>query len=398
MNGERTMKGLSRVLLFAAGMLAAAALHAEPGFRYEVGTVTITDLGTLDGSTGSASRATDINDHGNIVGISDSFAGLGVRHAFFYSGGIFQDVGASEWSTTSEATGINNSDVVVGTLWEGSNRNHAFRWSGGVLTRLNDILWSDPWRWLRQMNSEAFAISDTGYIAGARYETGGYAEGDIWTDAANFQLLDSDITGYGNLLFDINGEYVVGIRRSLDDRRWRFNPSVFPAPSVVIPGTNPSVPRLNPLGVNRWGAVVGFVVITCTDGPNCNRAAYWNGVTANSQYLGIRATGTTSVAEDINDSGFIAGFANRLFPDWLNRVDAAFFYHRDFGMYELPRLATSSRNASCAALALNNIDANNRVQVVGSCQIGDGSTPAHAVRWDVTLRKRTPPCTTAACR
>ena len=70
---------------------------------------TITDLGTLGGSS---SGAGGINNSGQVVGWSD-ITGNSAGRAFLYDGTAMQDLGTLG-GTTSEALGINDSGQFVG--------------------------------------------------------------------------------------------------------------------------------------------------------------------------------------------------------------------------------------------------------------------------------------------
>jgi probable HAF family extracellular repeat protein len=85
----------------------------------------MTDLGTLGGRN---SFALDINDAGQIVGWSETVAGI--RHPFLWQNGAMQDLLAGS-ADSGTATAINPFGVVVGA------RNHrAFRYSGGIMRNL----------------------------------------------------------------------------------------------------------------------------------------------------------------------------------------------------------------------------------------------------------------------
>lgn len=370
--------------LIAAAMLLSAASHADDGFTYVVGPVTVTDLGTLGGPH---SEANDINDSGNIVGWSRTPAGR--HHAFYYSGGVMLDIGGGWGSAYSYAQGLNNSNAVVGYYY-GSNGFQAFRWSAGGWVDLNDSTFMPFPPIFIPGESLAESISDSGRIAGWRSLPGGPGIATVWADATFFYDLDVDPWGLGTDALDINvANQVVGHGSGSGSHRWLFTPGVFPSPRVSIPSfvgaTGNSV-----RGINRWGAIVGYT--TCCPVPGRRdswHATYWNGVSTNATDLGVLPTGSRSVAEEINDASFIAGFADRLVPGGGTATPySGFLYHRDFGMHELPKLPTTTATGECLALALNNINANSRVQVAGACSTGDQYSPMHAVRWDVTIRRR----------
>ena len=104
----------------------------------------ITDLGTLPGS--STSIATGINDSGQVVGY---LANDGPSRAFFWQNGVMTDIGTLGGSR-SFVGGINNSGQIVGgsetgeVTYDGSPIYHAFWWSQSTgmtdLSRMTDSL------------------------------------------------------------------------------------------------------------------------------------------------------------------------------------------------------------------------------------------------------------------
>ena len=128
------------------------------------------DLGTLEGT--GTSWAYAINDSGDVVGWSDTSLGPSYWHAFLYpSGGTMQDLGTLG-GTYSCAWDINNSGDVVGETKipspEGfvSGPVHAFLYSDDVMYDLNDLIFSDSeWSKWEEL-THASAINDLGQIAG----------------------------------------------------------------------------------------------------------------------------------------------------------------------------------------------------------------------------------------
>ncbi len=136
---------------------SGAPLH---GFVWENGVMR--DLGTLGGN-GEATQAFDINDAGQVVGVSQT-ADLRMR-AFLWEQGRMRDLGAlGEEKSSSFAYGINGSGQVVGasdlTL---PGQNRAFLWSEGRMTDLNTRVTNLPGDVLL---SSARAIADDGTIVG----------------------------------------------------------------------------------------------------------------------------------------------------------------------------------------------------------------------------------------
>ncbi|MFJ3232914.1 hypothetical protein [Streptomyces sp. NPDC086787] len=107
-----------RRLLFAAA--GAAGLAALPTTAWADPAGLLHDIGSI-GGPGTPSEATDINDRGDVVGVT-SLPGTSVSHAFVMNprvrGGRPIDITPSE-SRSSRAEAVNGSGVVVGTLGMG---------------------------------------------------------------------------------------------------------------------------------------------------------------------------------------------------------------------------------------------------------------------------------------
>lgn len=116
---------------------------------------TLHDIGTLGGVS---SYAYAINDRGAVVG--EAATGNGPHHAFLYDG-VMHDLGTlpTAAGTPSTATGINNSNIVVGyssSNTAGSLQIHAFLYDG-IMHDLGTL--GGP-------ESEAYAINDNSVVVG----------------------------------------------------------------------------------------------------------------------------------------------------------------------------------------------------------------------------------------
>lgn len=103
------------------------------------------DLGTLLGlnAEGDESEARDINDRGDIVGISTSTEIFGPDHAFLFQDGEMIDLGTLGGSFSS-ATLINNRGDIAGfSAVEGDAVTHAFLFRDGVLIDLTPNVTED---------------------------------------------------------------------------------------------------------------------------------------------------------------------------------------------------------------------------------------------------------------
>jgi len=119
----------------------------------------ITDLGTLPDD--DTSIGTALNDAGQVVGVSwlNESVGFSV-HAFLYSDGVMTNLGTLGGRDT-RATGINNAGQIVG-LSDLKNTHHAFLYSDGTMTDLNELI--DPGSgWILY---DANGINDAGQIVG----------------------------------------------------------------------------------------------------------------------------------------------------------------------------------------------------------------------------------------
>jgi probable HAF family extracellular repeat protein len=108
----------------------------EHAFLWENGR--FTDLGTLAGATGASA----INDLGQIVGASNTqrFSGpYAPYHAFLWESGVIRDLGTLAVGERSGARDINNAGQIVGVSCTRS-RCRAVLWEGGVIADLNTLL------------------------------------------------------------------------------------------------------------------------------------------------------------------------------------------------------------------------------------------------------------------
>ena len=95
---------------------------------------TMVDLGTLPG--GSLSRARAIDDHGHVVGWSET--ATGEQHAVLWKRGRIVDLGTLG-GTTSEATDINRRAQIIGSSTTATGEVHAFVWDRGAMVDLGTL-------------------------------------------------------------------------------------------------------------------------------------------------------------------------------------------------------------------------------------------------------------------
>jgi probable HAF family extracellular repeat protein len=151
-------------------LTGSATTHA---FLYSDGI--LKDIGTLNPENSAVfSRGNGINDHGQVVGFSSPTTQFG-GHAFLYSDGVMSDIGNLGVSngesgplSFAEATDINNAGQIVGiSLPINGNNTHPFLYSDGVMTDLSTLpaVQSAGWLFL----NDAAAINEKGQIVGRGY-------------------------------------------------------------------------------------------------------------------------------------------------------------------------------------------------------------------------------------
>lgn len=172
-------KILSKAVLTFVFSLAAASANAA--------NYTFTTLGTLGGPEHETySYGFSINNHGDIVGISNPY-GTSSQRATLWSNGTITDLGAltsrqgSDWT---QAWMINDSGQIAG-YGDGDIGFRAFRYSNGTMTTLPTFgLYDDATAW---------AIDSEGNVYG---EMRSFYDPIYSPDGRNYQ---------GNVMWDING-------------------------------------------------------------------------------------------------------------------------------------------------------------------------------------------------
>lgn len=245
------------------------------------------DLGTLGGSQ---SFAYGINSSGEVVGCSD-VAGDLQRHAFKWTqAGGMQDLGTLTGYDSGCALGINNSNQVVGYVYNSSNSQitHAALWSADG--RIQDL------GTLGGSSSAANAINNSGNVTGYSQTSGGstlYAF--LWTPANGMRRIGTQTSdGIG-----IGQSSVVGYNNG--------HASMWTAGTMFQDLGTLGGDTSSANGISSTGKVVGSSEITRGGGDV--HAFVWDTATGMSD-LGTLTGGNYSDAFAINSQGVIAGQSN----------------------------------------------------------------------------------------
>ena len=226
------------------GMRSSTSLTAVAAVLFSTATAQAAplDLGTFGGMN---SLPIAINNAGDVTG-SAALTGDGSEHAFLYSGGVMTDLGTFG-GTFSYPIAINEAGDVIGRAdLAGDGSYHGFLYSGGVLTDLGTLGGS---------HSFPTAINNSGTIVGTASTAGGQTHAFIYA---------------GGVMTDLA---VLG------------SPNSYPA------------------AINNAGDVVGYAD---TAGGETHAFLYTGGVVTDLGTFG----GTLSYATAINDAGDVMGRAS----------------------------------------------------------------------------------------
>ena len=255
--------------------------HPWHAFSYSNGQMT--DLGTV--GSGNFSTASAINATGEVAGSSTTKANGG--DAFVWDGKM-TDIAqqAPLKGNESRANGINDSGEAVGQYAaSGSGQDHAFSYSNGTVTGLPEPKWASDYGCL------AFAINNSGQIAGSCDDTRGNQHLMLWD---NGKFTDLGIVATASTYYPL--VEAVSINASGQIAGWAFDGGVTDG-FLYSNGTLTSLGSFAATAINDNGVMVG--------GPDIDN----NGTITDLNTLLPAGSPTIQSAVGINDNGQIVATA-----------------------------------------------------------------------------------------
>ncbi|WP_045225061.1 HAF repeat-containing protein [Methyloterricola oryzae] len=282
------------------------AVHALPAY-------TITDLGTLGGSSSGAS---DLNESGQVTGSSSTLSGK--THAFRYGDSTgMEDLGVAPRflaNDTSYGSAINVDGQVVGRS-ENVDRGGgsvAFRFSDGAgMINLTDSHCSS----LETCLGAAFGISSGGQVVGWEYSSA-RRRAVLYTDGADkgyFGTVPGDDQGQANAINDhgqvAGWSHLESLGTALDRHAFRYTTGLGLVYLGTLGGsisaggqTSLGAPVRAANSLNQSGQVTGA---------SSSPSERWHGFLYSDgkgmEDLGVLAGDDSSEGRDFNDSGIVVG-------------------------------------------------------------------------------------------
>jgi probable HAF family extracellular repeat protein len=287
-------------------VLGVVSLFLVVGSAWGQVQYTVTDLGTLGGSS---STATGINNKGQVVGGS-YLAGNAAEDPFIYSGGVMTDLGTVSGFPFSGAAAINDAGQVVGNLWQAADDqfavSHAFLYANGVMTDLGTMGYGA---------SAAGGINSSGQVVG-------------WAGAP--AVKGHAFLYSGGVMTELgvpSGNYTNA--SGINDSGLVVGQATPPYPGAYLyslsAGTMTSLGNGDAIAINAGGQIVGQI--------NAHAFLYSGGVTSDLGTLG----GASSEAQGINTRGQVVGDAYT-----AGGADHAFLYTGTGGLMDLNDLLATN--------------------------------------------------------
>jgi probable HAF family extracellular repeat protein len=294
---ERRMAQALMRWMFAPVVLAVVLVGAAAS-ELLAARIRIVDLGTLGGAS---SEATALSNSGHVVGWSTDAAGA-VR-AFLYRNGAMANLGTLPGGSASYATGINEHGQVVGHGGINEHGPHfseftqGFIWDGGNLQPLGALHCPCSFN-QRHGTSAAHAINAHGQVVGDSGTVRGESvrHAFVWQNGAMEDIGGGAGSRSISHAFGINGSGQVA--GTFEGRAALFQDGTH-RDLGTLPGHTGSTAR----AINAAGVVVGESAV---EPASDFRAFLWDGAMRD---LGTLPGDTVSQARGVNGAGFVVGWS-----------------------------------------------------------------------------------------
>lgn len=305
-------------------------------------TFAITDLGALPGVCCSGANA--INAAGNVVGASTDAFFWGQKHGI-------QDLGTLPGGGYSSATAINFFGEVAGLSGTADGDEHA------VLFTLHHPV-QDLGVLPKATSSDAYGLNDFGVVVGDSSSSSGFDHAFLWTSFSRMIDLGTLPGGSISRATSVNDAEVIVGYSTINKNQQIHTYHAFlwiPFGGIHDLGTLPGDDNSYAYSVNQFGHIAGESLLSTAGN---DRAVVWYGSLVIKD-LGLLTGGTISVANALNDSDVVVGFA-----DYAGSEGAihAFVWTAATGMQDLNDLIPA--NSGWTLLEATGI--NMRGQIVGT--------------------------------
>lgn len=136
----------------------------------------------------TATFARSINDQGHVVGYwtgtDSAFPGLGISHGFFYQNGAWSALDASAGFNGTFATGINNSDLIVGYYRDANGTGHGFTFDKPANTLMSLDMQG-------AINTYIYGVNNLGEMVGAFLDGNGHTYGFSVSPSPDIAVFDT---------------------------------------------------------------------------------------------------------------------------------------------------------------------------------------------------------------